>query len=122
MGKFRNEEKNTIIDQYCSTGGAGNYYVPKDLEQKGQFSNAHRSHILGDGTAAPEAAPVRLAGRGGAGNFAVGQAEAEEQARKKKLEEEQLREEKVKADVAKDVSENIAVPEKAKTFDEKQGL
>ena len=110
------------LTMLLNIGGAGNYYVPKDLEQQGQFSNADRSHILGDGTAAPESAvPAVRVGRGGAGNFAVGQAEAEELARKKRVEEEQLRGEKVKAD-AKDVADGIAVPEKAKTLNEKQGL
>ncbi|KAK4997992.1 hypothetical protein LTR28_013803, partial [Elasticomyces elasticus] len=39
---------------HTGRGGAGNYYSPSDLRATGHFSDAHRSHIVGDdGTLAP---------------------------------------------------------------------
>lgn len=110
---------------YTGRGGAGNYYVPKDLKETGQFHNAHRSHILGDGTAAPDsvtpkegsgaaAQPYRWQGRGGAGNYDWTAAENEERARLKKLEDDRLKEEKLRIDIEKGVSDALAVPERAK--------
>lgn len=106
---------------YTGRGGAGNYYVPKELEQTGHFSNAHRSHILGDGTLAPggndkdaKVTPARWQGRGGAGNFAWDVVQDEERAAQKKLEADREKEAKLKAEVERGVEASIAMPEKAK--------
>lgn len=40
---------------HMGRGGAGNYYSPKDLSEKGRFEGAASSHVLGDGTPAPRA-------------------------------------------------------------------
>ena len=117
--------------QHLGRGGAGNYYSPKDLSKSGNFSDAHRSHILGDGTlqpassiaADPSSAPpsynaakpsteaVRSYGRGGAGNYSYGAAESE--AARKKAQEEKVRE-RLQADIEKSVQETLVMPQKAK--------
>lgn len=118
--------------QYAHTGrgGIGNWYSPKELKEKGHFSDAHRSHILGDGTQAPAdstdsgappsyntAAPsvetTRTYGRGGAGNFSFGVSEGEERMARKRMQQEETKE-KLKADIEKDVQDSLAMPEKAK--------
>ncbi|KAK5135475.1 hypothetical protein LTR08_005263 [Meristemomyces frigidus] len=119
--------------QYAHTGrgGAGNYYSPKDLTKSGNFSDAHRSHILGDGTlppatsmaadsgsappsyntAQPSGETIRSYGRGGAGNYAFGAGEGD--AARKKAQEEQIKE-RLQADIERSVEQSLAVPEKAK--------
>lgn len=121
--------------QYAHTGrgGAGNYYSPKELSQTGNFSGAGSSHILGEGTVPPASSssgrrgsavgngssaqpaqePMRTYGRGGAGNYAYGVSESEERAARKRMEDEQKREQ-LKADIEKGVKENLAMPQKAK--------
>ena len=123
--------------QYAHTGrgGMGNYYSPKELSQTGHFSDAHRSHILGDGTlppvdaadksggstgappsyntAQPAAEQTRTVGRGGAGNFFFGVSESEEKAARKRIEEEKRRE-KLKEDIERGVQDQLAMPPKAK--------
>lgn len=116
--------------QYAHTGrgGAGNYYSPQDLSQKGNFVGAQTSHILGDGTPAPSentrpaAAPAATGtlggpppktGRGGAGNFDFGINEAERKAARQH-EEADRRQQQLKEDVEKGVKENLAFPSKAK--------
>ena len=116
--------------QYAHTGrgGAGNYYSPKDLNQKGNFSDAHRSHIPGDGTLAPaegSTAPpsynavssgteaARKTGRGGAGNYDFGINEAETKAARRRREEDE-KQARLKQDIEKGVQESLAFPSKAK--------
>ncbi|EMD01139.1 hypothetical protein BAUCODRAFT_29542 [Baudoinia panamericana UAMH 10762] len=120
--------------QYAHTGrgGMGNYYSPRDLSETGHFNDAHRSHILGEGTSAPPATgdstgngppsygagpsdiePPRKHGRGGAGNYAFGVSESEERAAQRRLEQEK-RQEQLKADIEKGVKESLAAPPKAK--------
>ncbi|KAK4890643.1 hypothetical protein LTR27_010682 [Elasticomyces elasticus] len=113
---------------HSGRGGAGNYYSPQDLSQTGVFSDAHRSHVLGDGTQAPTsggappsysttAAPTsgsnRTVGRGGAGNWGFGSNESEERAAREKAEEEERRKQ-VQAEVEKKVESALAEPPKAK--------
>lgn len=121
--------------QYAHTGrgGMGNWYSPKELSEKGRFNDAHRSHILGEGTQPPAntvdqsngSAPpsysaaeapretTRTYGRGGAGNWSFGVSESEERAARKRIQDDQARE-KLKADVEKGVGESLAMPQKAK--------
>lgn len=92
----------------------GNFYSPKELSENGHFDGADRSHILGDGTPAPESTPaVRTMGRGGVGNFMFGVSEREEQSMRKRIEEENLAE-ALKKDIEKGVEEQLAMPAKAK--------
>lgn len=116
---------------HSGRGGAGNYYSPKDLTAKGHFSDAHRSHIVGDGTLAPsesttnsappsynsvdgpKAEPTRIFGRGGAGNYMFGVSEGEERAAKKKMEEEEQKQQ-LTAMIEKGVTSGLAMPEQAK--------
>jgi len=119
--------------QYAHTGrgGMGNFYSPKELNQSGNFSDAHRSHIPGDGTLAPtegsdappsynavsaNAEPARKTGRGGAGNYAIGINEAETRAARRRHEEDE-RQAKLKEDIEKGVQETLAFPSKAKLPD-----
>ena len=117
--------------QHLGRGGAGNYYSPKDLSKTGNFSDAHRSHIVGEGTlqpsssiaadhssappsyntAKPTTEAVRSYGRGGAGNYSYGAAEAE--AAQKKARDEKAKE-RLQADVEKRVQASLAMPQKAK--------
>ncbi|KAK0857775.1 hypothetical protein LTS02_010095 [Friedmanniomyces endolithicus] len=98
---------------HSGRGGSGNYYSPQELSQTGSFSDAHRSHVLGDGTLAPADAtsmgntdgaetssyiaaqasvrPTRTVGRGGAGNFDFGAGVSEEKAARERMDEEQKR-------------------------------
>ncbi|KAK4554966.1 hypothetical protein LTR86_008114 [Recurvomyces mirabilis] len=119
--------------QYAHTGrgGAGNYYSPQQLTETGSFSNAARSHIIGDGTQAPSpqasnkmassattsekssSGLSRKVGRGGAGNYAFGVGESEENAARKRIDEEQRRQQ-VQADVEKGVEAMLAPPPKAR--------
>jgi len=39
---------------HMGRGGAGNYYSPRGLIERGQFQGADRSHVLGDGTPMPK--------------------------------------------------------------------
>ncbi|KAK5696035.1 hypothetical protein LTR97_008455 [Elasticomyces elasticus] len=112
---------------HSGRGGAGNYYSPQDLSQTGVFSDAHRSHVLGDGTQAPSGsappsyttttAPTsgsnRTVGRGGAGNWGFGSSESEERAAREKAEEDERRKQ-VQAEVEKKVESALAEPPKAK--------
>ena len=120
---------------HSGRGGAGNYYSPQELSQTGHFSDAHRSHIVGDGTLPPAdrtsstatggaappsynsvqagSGPSRTVGRGGAGNWMFGVSEDEATAARKRMEEEKKREQ-LKADVEKGVKEALAEPPKAK--------
>lgn len=97
----------------------GNYYSPKELSEKGHFGGADTSHILGDGTPAPAPAPssdapvVRTTGRGGMGNFMFGVSDSEQQAARKKVEDEK-KAEALKKDIEKGVEDRLATPEKAK--------
>ncbi|TKA77005.1 hypothetical protein B0A55_01966 [Friedmanniomyces simplex] len=118
-------------------GGSGNYYSPQELSQTGHFSDAHRSHVLADGTQAPadatttgitgsvngpappsyiaaqaSAQPSRTVGRGGAGNYNYGVSESEERAARKKMDEEQRRKQ-VQAEVEEKVKKALAEPPKA---------
>jgi len=122
--------------QYAHTGrgGAGNYYSPQQLTETGSFSNAARSHIIGDGTQAPSTLTqgripennaasyatsseqqssglTRKVGRGGAGNYTFGVSESE--AARKRIYEEQRRQQ-VQADVEKGVETMLAPPPKAR--------
>ncbi|GAB7358018.1 hypothetical protein MBLNU230_g0183t1 [Neophaeotheca triangularis] len=126
---------------HSGRGGAGNYYSPKELSETGKFSDAQRSHILGDGTAEPaeagaaggeqphsySAAPraagsstgsgaVGKQGRGGAGNISYGLNEQDEARARWYLqrEEEQRRRKELSQDVEKGVKESLAEPPKAK--------
>jgi hypothetical protein len=121
--------------QYAHTGrgGAGNWYSPRELRERGHFSDADRSHILGDGTQPPTdsarsgdnaAAPpsytvtqtssqTSKVGRGGAGNISFGVNEDEERAARKRLAQQEAQE-KLKADIEKGVKERLAMPPKAK--------
>lgn len=118
---------------HSGRGGAGNYYSPGELDKTGAFSDAHRSHIPGDGTLAPSddskapaAAPPsyssvpspnevpRKTGRGGAGNYDFGINEWEQRAAKKRWEEDQ-KQQKLKEDIEKGVKQTLAFPEVAKT-------
>lgn len=123
--------------QYAHTGrgGAGNLYSPKDLSQSGHFSDAHRSHILGDGTQPPansmeavggsqppsynaaqsssSISSTRTYGRGGAGNWSFGVSEDEERAARKRMQEIEAKE-KLEVDVENQVKESLAMPQKAK--------
>lgn len=116
---------------HSGRGGAGNYYSPKELNAKGQFSDAHRSHIIGDGTLAPSDStntsappsynavekarnePTRTYGRGGAGNYSFGVSESEERAARKRIDEEQKRE-RLREEIERGVEEGLAVPQQAK--------
>ncbi|TKA81025.1 hypothetical protein B0A55_02481 [Friedmanniomyces simplex] len=122
---------------HSGRGGSGNYYSPQELSQTGHFSDAHRSHVLGDGTQAPtdatttgitgsvngpappsyiaaqaSAQPSRTVGRGGAGNYNYGVSESEERAARKKMDEEQRRKQ-VQAEVEEKVKNALAEPPKA---------
>ena len=117
--------------QHLGRGGAGNFYSPKDLSKSGKFSDAHRSHIVGDGTLQPASAlaanlgngppsynaakpsteSVRSYGRGGAGNYS--QSAAEIEAARVKREEERIKI-RLQADIEKAVQESLAMPQKAK--------
>lgn len=120
--------------QYAHTGrgGMGNFFSPKELSRTGNFSDAHRSHILGDGTQPPaesaeqmqdappsynaalsNAAPTRTVGRGGAGNYSFGVSESEEKAARKRIEDEKMRE-KLKEEIEAGVKDQLAMPPKAK--------
>ena len=116
---------------HTGRGGMGNYYSPKELSQTGHFSDAHRSHILGDGTQPPTEAgqstgppsysatqasaeqPTRMVGRGGAGNFSFGVSESEERAARKRMADEKKRE-VLTGEIEQGVKEQLAVPPKAK--------
>ena len=117
---------------HTGRGGMGNYYSPEELSQTGHFSDAHRSHIPGDGTQQPptepgrestgppsysttqaSAAPTRMVGRGGAGNFSFGVSESEERAARKRMADEKKRE-VLTGEIEKGVKEQLAVPPKAK--------
>ncbi|KAK5125355.1 hypothetical protein LTR85_000464 [Meristemomyces frigidus] len=115
---------------HMGRGGVGNWYSPKELKEKGHFSDAHRSHILGDGTlppadstdsgappsyntAQPSTETTRTYGRGGAGNYSFGVSESEERAARKRMRQEETKE-KLKADIERNVQESLAMPEKAK--------
>ncbi|KAK4968075.1 hypothetical protein LTR66_011541 [Elasticomyces elasticus] len=122
---------------HMGRGGAGNYYSPKDLGATGRFSDAHRSHIVGDGTLAPASgradavgagAGARLSsvaayrgseagayrGRGGAGNFAGAGFEAEERRRVEVEEEEGRRRERLRGEIERRVEDGLARPERAR--------
>lgn len=103
-------------------GGAGNFFSPKELVQKGKFEGAQTSHVLGDGT--PESvkttaesgtgsvsvAPA-FRGRGGAGNYSFGPSEIEE---KRTAEDEEAKKDWLRGQIEKGVEEGLARPEKAK--------
>ncbi|KAK4548662.1 hypothetical protein LTR36_009573 [Oleoguttula mirabilis] len=114
-------------------GGVGNWYSPKELKEKGHFNDAHRSHILGDGTqppansadvgtgnappsynaAQPSTETIKTYGRGGAGNYSFGVSESEERAARKRMQQEETKE-KLKAEIEKNVQQSLAMPAKAK--------
>lgn len=126
-------EKNEQQYAHSGRGGAGNYYSPKELSETGRFSDAHRSHIPGDGTQPPASSVGAAAsseppsystastgsgatkswGRGGAGNMSYGMMEDEERAARRKLQEDEAKE-KLKAEVERGVGETLAMPQKAK--------
>ncbi len=91
-------------------GGAGNYYSPQELQQKGNFSGAKTPK---EGTAPASdtfAAEKGLRGRGGVGNYVMGDEE------RRKHEAEQAAKEtqgKVNESVMQDVEAGLAQPEKA---------
>lgn len=121
---------------HSGRGGAGNYYSPKELSQKGKFSDVQRSHILGDGTAEPSSAAgesggqppsytaarpagsgtVGKQGRGGAGNISYGVDESDGAIARRILqrEEDQRRRKELSEGVEKGVKEALAEPPKAK--------
>ena len=134
---------------HLGRGGAGNYYSPKELVEKGNFHGANSSHVLGDGTPTPsesqKAGPVGASstdslgttkewkdtsphgadsfasgnfgqtgayrGRGGAGNYALSQADAKRQ----QEQENEKEKERLKKEIEKSVQDVLARPEKAKT-------
>ncbi|KAH9843319.1 Protein of unknown function (DUF3602) [Teratosphaeria destructans] len=130
--RFVQETQSNREQQYAHTGrgGSGNYYSPQELRSKGHFTDAHRSHILGDGTRPPAesadahdagseppsyimaqstAQSPRKIGRGGAGNISFGVTEDEERAARKRLEQ-QEHQEKLKAEIEKGVHDSLAMP------------
>ncbi|KAF2767081.1 hypothetical protein EJ03DRAFT_337913 [Teratosphaeria nubilosa] len=119
---------------HTGRGGSGNYYSPQELRSKGHFSDAHRSHILGDGTRPPAesadaldggseppsysmaqhtAQPPRKIGRGGAGNISFGMTEDEERTARKRLKQ-QEHQEKLRAEIEKGVHNSLAIPQPVK--------
>lgn len=123
--------------EYAHTGrgGSGNIYSPKALSSKGHFNDAHRSHIVGDGTLLPadttsngpsappsystanpssETGVTRKVGRGGAGNYSFGVTESEVLAAERRRGMEEQMKKQVAEDVEKGVSETLAQPPKAK--------
>ncbi len=125
---------------HSGRGGSGNYYSPQELSQTGSFSDAHRSHVLGDGTLAPADAtsmgntdgaetssyiaaqasvrPTRTVGRGGAGNFDFGAGVSEEKAARERMDEEQKRK-RVQVEVEEKVRHALAEPARAMLTGEK---
>lgn len=121
-------DKNEAQYAHTGRGGAGNYYSPQELTQKGTFGGAQTSHVLGDGTPLPSddvrpaAAPAHdgvpsavKTGRGGAGNmnYDIGINEAERKAAREH-EEADRKQQALKDDVEKGVKESLAFPSKAK--------
>jgi len=120
---------------HSGRGGMGNWFSPAELNQSGKFSDAHRSHIPGDGTLSPdgnaktgEGAPpsynaigasvsategVKKYGRGGAGNYDFGINEAEQKAARR-IKTEDEKKARLEEDIEKGVQETLAMPQKAK--------
>lgn len=111
---------------HSGRGGAGNFYSPKELSQKGQYKDTDLSQV-GDGTkdsglattdpfsnAKPLSGPTRTYGRGGVGNYSYDASENQEKALRKKMEEDEDKQQKLKADIEAGVKETLAMPPKAK--------
>ncbi|KAK4508428.1 hypothetical protein PRZ48_002166 [Zasmidium cellare] len=112
----------TSDEQYARVGrgGAGNFYNPQDSNDTDRVGLGDGINSLGSGatdtsktpTAAPE--PTRTFGRGGAGNFSFDSSENQDRAVRKKLEEDEKKEQQLKEVVEHVVDEKLAMPQKAK--------
>lgn len=96
---------------HSGRGGAGNYYSPKDLSQKGDFDVSERKE-KDESVAVPGSAPVKV-GRGGAGNFTFGKSGDSEEEKKRKEEEEKGKVVNIEREVEEGVGK-LQMPEKAK--------
>ncbi|KAF2718306.1 hypothetical protein K431DRAFT_306207 [Polychaeton citri CBS 116435] len=107
--------------EYAHTGrgGAGNWYSPRELSEKGNFhdSNLHtaagRSASGSSLSAAGDAGSARPLGRGGAGNYYGYGADSEVRASLRRREEEAKRE-RLYEDIERGVEETLAMPQRAR--------
>lgn len=108
---------------HSGRGGAGNFYSPKELSQNGQYKDTD----FGNGTqdsrlatadpfsnAKPLSGPTRTYGRGGVGNYTYDASENQEQALRRRIQEDEDKQQKLKADIEAGVKETLAMPPKAK--------
>jgi hypothetical protein len=99
---------------HLGRGGAGNWYNPSDLVQKGTFSGAGTfTEGTAPATASPKPSQSRqmMGGRGGAGNFHGGADDAD----RERLEAERAAEaqQKLQESIKADVEKGLAPPQKA---------
>lgn len=118
---------------HAGRGGMGNYYSPRQLSERGYFSDVNGSLILcrvtqppgepserdskavhpSHRTDQPSADLSRRIGRGGAGNMAFGVGAVELLEERKKKHQQQVQH-KLRLDIEREVAGSLAVPEKAK--------
>jgi hypothetical protein len=94
---------------YAGRGGAGNFYNADEMKET-QPSDGIRG---AKPTKASSSMSTNVAGRGGAGNYQFAAIGNEQQIVTERMKEQQTRE-KLKQDIVKDVSEQLAMPQKAK--------
>lgn len=106
---------------YTGRGGAGNWYSPQQLVETGTYDDtlpvqaaSHSSEGFAVACQQAAAEPVRRYGRGGAGNMSFGVSEYQERAIQKRMQDEEQKREKVKADVESEVNAMLPEPPKAK--------
>ncbi|CAK4032613.1 Hypothetical predicted protein [Lecanosticta acicola] len=104
---------------HSGRGGAGNYYSPKQLSETGQYRDTNIGEVADlsgrrGATASEATSTTRTYGRGGVGNYAYDASENQEKALRNKMQEDEEKQQKLKADIEAGVKETLAMPEKAK--------
>lgn len=96
---------------YVGRGGAGNYGSTEDPDNWDTLDRTTSEPLANNRKETPAQSPTQ--GRGGAGNYAVGNAAYQLYLSRRMTEDDQKRE-KLKADIEQGVNEQLAVPQKAK--------
>lgn len=96
---------------YVGRGGAGNYGSAEDPDNWDTLSRTTSGSLANTRKDSQAQSPTQ--GRGGAGNYAVGNAAYQLYLSRRMTEDDQKRE-KLKADIEQDVNEQLAMPQKAK--------
>ena len=94
---------------HAGRGGAGNFYTADEMKETQRFDGISGGKPI----EASSGLSTKIAGRGGAGNYEFAAIGNEQQTATERIKEQQTRE-RLKQDIVKDVSEQLAMPQKAK--------